>query len=119
MRSLRTNDAEFELAIKDAVDNRLGVVDTKRHHYLRVLLMKRTEQSGQHPFAWARRSTHHKVSGQLIAFIFQTAEQVSLGTKDALRMAIRDVARFGRLDDATRAIDQLAAKTLFERTNRE
>ena len=43
MRALRTNDAELELAIQNAIDNRLGVVNAQRDDHVGVFLMKCAE----------------------------------------------------------------------------
>ena len=117
MRTLSTNDAELELAIQDAIDNRLGVVNAQRDDHVGVLLMERAEQRRQNPLARPRRCTDHQVARQLVALVFQAPKEIALGPENALGMAIGNIASLRRLDHATRAIDQLTPKALFKRTN--
>ena len=117
MRTLRTNDAELELAIQDAIDNRLGVVHAERDNHVGVLPMERAEQRRQNALARPRRCTDHQVARQLVALVFQTPKEITLGPEDALGVAIGNIAGLRRLDHATRAIDQLTPQALLKRTN--
>ena len=56
---------------------------------------------------------------QALALLLQAMEEIALSAENALCVAIGDLAGLGRLDDTARAVDQLAAEALLERSDRQ
>ena len=114
------DDAELELAVRHTLDDGLRVRDRERDRDTGVLPLKFAEQDRDDGATWAggRADLERAAELALLAGL-ELLEQLTFEGEQALGAAVEREARLGRLDAATRAIEQLASKPLLERADLE
>jgi lipopolysaccharide/colanic/teichoic acid biosynthesis glycosyltransferase len=118
MPAAGTDDAELELPLGDLVDDSLRVGDGKADTEVRMLLLELAQQQGHDGSAGAGRGPELEDAGEGTFFVRrELLEQVLLDGEQPLRGRVEAEPCLGRLDAATRAVEQLPAEPLLERTN--
>ena len=116
MASTGADDAELELTLGNPIDDRLGVGDRQPHPHVGMLLLELAEQKRDDRAARAGRSAELERAGDRPLVVrVEILEQVLLGGEHPLSRCVEASPGLGRLDPATRAVQELPTESLLER----
>ena len=114
----RADDAELELSLRDPVDDGLRVGDRQSHAHVRMLFLELAEQERDDRAARARRSAElERARDRPFIIGVELFEQVLLGGEHTLSRCVETSPGLGRLDPATRAVEELPPEALLERAD--
>ena len=114
------DDPELELALGDALDDRLRVGDRERDGHAGVLALELAEQDRDDRAARAGRGADCERAAELAAFaLLELLDQLLLELQHPLRAAVEREPGLRRLDAAAGAVEQPAVEPLLERAHLE
>ena len=118
MAARRADDAELELARRDALDDRVRVRHRQKDADVRVLALELGEHHRNGDGGRPGRRAEHEIAREVaLAGGRHLGDELILERQHALRAAIQTPARLGRLDAATRAVEKLRSEALLERAH--
>ena len=114
------DDPELELAPADLLDDRLRVGHRQRDAHERMQLLELPEDDGQDAPAGPSRGTDLEPALELaLGLLAEVREQLLFKREQPLRSAVEPEPGLGRLDPATRAVEEPLADALLERPDLE
>ena len=115
-----TDDAELEAPFRDELDDHARVVHLERDPHRGVRALELAEELRHDDGGRAGRGADGQQSGKVaVTLRGDLVEHLLLEREQPLRAAEQARARFGRLDAATGAIEELGAEALLERPHLE
>ena len=118
--SARAHDAKLELALGDAVDDRLRVGDREPNADLGVLLLELAEQERDDGAARPRRGAElERPRERALLVLGQILEEALLERQQSLGRRVQTQPCLGRLDAAARTVQELSPEALLQRPDLE
>jgi hypothetical protein len=112
------DDPQLELAGRNTLDDGMRVRDREKDPHQRVLTLELAENDGNDDCRRSRRCPQHEVSCEIaLARGAHVGDELILEREHPLSAAVEPPSRLGRLDASTRAVEELRAQALLQRSH--
>ncbi len=112
------DDAELELARRDALDDGVRVGDREEHADIGVQALELAENDRHDDRRRTRGCTEDEVAGEVaLTRRGHVRDELILEREHPLRAAVEPPPRLGRLDAPSRAVEELRPEPLLERAH--